>query len=286
MLVPDGATADFAVTACDPGTGVLTLGPTTAAETGSSRTCTAAGCLFGAPLPTPNPASTATSTCLVQTLAADAAGSASCTTGGVSTLSLALDSGVYLGGDLFPAIPGIQPCPLCQGTCQGGPNAGAPCTPDTSAAGDQHPTSHDCPPAPATFVGTVRHPAVLTTGTTVRTAVDLPGQTRVFCGFCATTDGVFENPAVPCTSDAACTNGSFTSCRQRNPGAFGTSVTDAREITVAGVPAGCIDDGGPHAITLAGAFCEPPTYNGLLDNAADLPGPGALSLTGSAQLIP
>jgi len=33
-------------------------------------------------------------------------------------------------------------------------------------------------------------------------------------------------------------------------------------------------------------FCIPPTFNATVDAAADLPGPGAVSLAGTAQLLP
>ena len=45
-------------------------------------------------------------------------------------------------------------------------------------------------------------------------------------------------------------------------------------------------DGAAHASTLVSVFCIPPTFNGAIDAAADLPGPGAVSLPGHAQLLP
>ena len=42
----------------------------------------------------------------------------------------------------------------------------------------------------------------------------------------------------------------------------------------------------PHASILAGIFCIPPSYNSTVDAAGDLPGPGAIALTGEAQLLP
>ena len=39
------------------------------------------------------------------------------------------------------------------------------------------------------------------------------------------------------------------------------------------------------AATLAGIFCVPPSYNGIVDPSAELPGPGAVSLPGTAQLF-
>ena len=45
--LPADGTASLAVTSCNPATGAITLGPLTAAQTGSNRTCTTAGCLLG-----------------------------------------------------------------------------------------------------------------------------------------------------------------------------------------------------------------------------------------------
>ncbi len=107
--------------------------------------------------------------------------------------------------------------------------------------------------------------------------------------FCATSGGLFQNPAVPCTSNADCTTGTFTRCRQRNPGAFSTDVTEgftARTITATGsAPGVCVDE-GTHDQTLVSVFCIPPTFNGLVDGSADLPGPGAVALPGSTELLP
>ncbi len=38
--------------------------------------------------------------------------------------------------------------------------------------------------------------------------------------------------------------------------------------------------------TLVSVFCVPPTFNALVDNSADLPGPGAVALPGQSQLLP
>src|SRR5207249_4674189 len=54
--------------------------------------CTAAGCLFGPPLPVPNSSQggSATSTCVINVLSADASGSANCSTGTTTGLNLPL----------------------------------------------------------------------------------------------------------------------------------------------------------------------------------------------------
>jgi hypothetical protein len=297
-LTPDTEEAITNVTACDPATGALTLGPTTAGETGSLKNCTSTGCYFGPPLPIPNATAVSTSTCVVNVVAQDAAGAGNCGDGSVSSLSLPLASGIYLTGDLLdgsavdqPNVAGINPCPLCTGgSCQGGPNHGVACVPGSSDLGDPYPTSADCPPPAADFLGNLAIGFNLSTTAQTLTAADLPDQTNVFCGFCATLAGVFENPAHACTSNAECTTGSFTRCRQRNPGAFATDLVTgqtARSIVADGSEPGlCMGDGVARDTTLVSLFCVPPVFNGIVDGSADLPGPGGVALKGQSQLLP
>ena len=303
-VIPDMGQSILKVSSCNPTTGALTLAATTQTDIGGAhpnRTCTAAGvinpeypgktgCLFGPPLPIPNPNAAATSTCVVNRVVKSASGTGSCNDGS-SAVDLPLLSDLYLTGDLLPAVTGIQPCPLCTGpsgseTCQGGPNAGQPCTPgDSASLGDAYPTSHDCPPPAGAFIGSLPIPFALSTGTQMKTSQDFSAQPFVFCGFCGKpTSPSFQGPpAVPCMADADCTDPNFPACRQRDSGAFGQG--PARTITENGSPANaCIADGTPHTSTLVSVFCIPPTFNGLVDGAGDLPGPGAVALPGSTQL--
>ena len=57
-------------------------------------------------------------------------------------------------------------------------------------------------------------------------------------------------------------------------------------ITETGTQPACLTDGMPHPATLVSVFCIPPSYNSTVDAAGDLPGPGAVALTGEAQLLP
>jgi hypothetical protein len=288
--VPSQGNTLTSITACDTTTGAFTIGSLTSAQTGSNANCSAVGCLFGPPLPIPNPTGTATSTCVVNVVSSNASGTGNCS-GNTSSLNLPLNSGIYLTGDVDPLIPGIQACPICTGgTCKGGPNDGLACTPGTTTTGDGYPTSNDCPPASGTFLGNLPIGFNLTSGSQTVTAADnLPTQSNVFCGFCATNAGVFKNPAQSCTTNATCLTGTFTKCRQRSAGAFATDFlggNTARTITETGSPSTCLADGAGHATTLVTIFCIPPTYNGLVDGSADLPGPGAVSLPGTNQLLP
>ncbi len=90
----------------------------------------------------------------------------------------------------------------------------------------------------------------------------------------------------PCTTAAVCTdgNGTWPDCQQKDPGAFSSST--ANTITETGAPSGDLTDGAGHASVLVSTFCIGPTFNKTVDNAGDLPGPGAVSLAGTAQLLP
>jgi len=86
------------------------------------------------------------------------------------------------------------------------------------------------------------------------------------------------------TGTSSLTSGSGLFCpSQTNAGAFGDpAVTN---ITETGSPAGNITTAAG-AATLASVYCIPATGNVLIDGAADLPGPGAVSLQISADVLP
>jgi hypothetical protein len=289
VIIPEVLLAEntsvMAVTACTPATETLTLGPTTALDTGNAGTCTAAGCRFGAPMAIPNPASTPTSMCVVITRPAAASGTVTC--GGLTSIAMPLSATLHLTGDTgdpMQTIPGIQPCPLCSGgTCTGGPNAGLACTAETSAINAGYPTSSDCPPSPALSLGSFPIGATLTTGTVF--AVAGPGG---FCGYCRdlappSATGAYAMPAFECDSAAECApvSPTYEACIQRTFGAFGTGTS---LITLSGAVPGCLADGLAHPATAAAGFCIAPTFGPTLDIAADLPGPGAFTLKGTFQL--
>ena len=294
----------------------LTLAHTTAEEVGPSRRCSAADCAFGAPIPLPNPNSIATSTCLYNVVAEHASGSVGCG-GGDAEIAVPLRTEVYLNGDLLPnrcvggtnpggrcrpeaaAVDcpgagtcepdaGTQPCPICNtatGVCNGGPRNNLPCTPDgDNLVGAPYPTSHDCPSSPLVRLGSLPIALALTTGTVTKQAAPSGTQERVFCGYCrdAEETGLFQGPpAIACLSNADCAP-PFASCEQTHHGAFRNAL--ATQIAEQGSPAGALADGTARASTLVTVFCIPPTFNGLIDGSADLPGPGALALTGTLQL--
>jgi hypothetical protein len=320
--VPDRGLSYSKVASCSGDS--VTLAPTTSAEvpgpgcttppgtpTFGERHCTSSGCYFGAPLALPNPANTATGTCVhnvISSAAGAGTGTATCSTGATNSLNLPLDSKIFLTGSLAPVAvcatcTGGTPGSCGSGTCSGGTRNGLPCTPETNALSGAYPTSHDCPPpnAPATttcgspsatFIGCLPIAFNLTTGTQSLTAVDPngaadPGQghDRVFCGFCFdnSVGFAYRRPPQPCDMDSDCVAGDI--CRQQSDGAFRNIF--ATTISETGAPANaCLADGQQHASTLVSIFCIPPSYDGIVDPSGELPGPGAVSLPGVAQLIP
>ena len=302
--VPDQGHSITAITSCSGQT--ATLGQTTSTQTGNNRICTAPGCLFGAPLAVPNPGSTPTSVCVLNAVGGTPVGSLVCNTGATS-LSLPLSSVIFLTGDTATdpssTIAGIQPCPVCRGTtptCIGGPNNGMGCTAGTSTLSGNaaYPTSHDCPPDPMFNIGTLPINFALSSGTiswTGTTATNDTGSTasvqnRVFAGFCRDADstGAFQDPFQQCWQNgmavgAAC-SGTFESCEQRNNGAFGPNGGANKTITEIGNATSILS--GPATATLVSVFGIPPTFNATVDAAGDLPGPGAVSLVGTATLCP
>jgi len=302
FAVPDRGLSITSIASCTGQT--ASLGGTTSAQTGNNRTCTSAGCLFGAPLAVPNPGSTPTSVCVLNSIGSAPVGSLACNTG-TTSLSLPLSSVLFLTGDTATdpssTIAGIQPCPICSGTtCIGGPNNGLACTPGTSPLNAAYPTSHDCPPDPMFNIGTLPIAFNLTSGTvtwsgttaTNDTGSTVSTQNRVFAGYCRDTDGTgaFSGTtaatAQQCWENgmaigAACT-GTFESCEQRNNGAFGPNGGNNRTIIAIGNAMSILSGSG--SATLVSVFSIPPTFNATVDAAGDLPGPGAVSLPGTATL--
>jgi hypothetical protein len=247
---PDGATTIINVADCSVSS-AYTLAAATSTETGSNRTCSAPGCLFGPPLPIPNNGSPAASTCIVNRIAAGppVSGTLNATTG-TATQTLPLTVTVQVTGDLQPTDSGIQPCPTCTGgTCDSGSNSGGACTTTTSLL-----TSHDCPVTNVTLAPFNVDLSPLTTGTTT-----LSNATGVFC------------PGPPA---------------QRTAGCLGTGNGTCKYIEENGVPAGNLTGGTAQASTLASTFCIAKSSSVLINSVADLPGPGAVTLRGSTQLTP
>jgi hypothetical protein len=235
---------------------------------------------------------------------------------------ICLGGGVCTPDNAANQIQPCPICNATTGRCNGGANgmgtpmggtvdADSPCTPDggQNVAGVQFPTSHDCTIAASQFVGTIPVPFLLTTGTSTDTAVPSGTQQRVFCGFCRDRNGTLTGfgtcggpspnngmacvikadcpggtcTAQPCESDADCAE-PLERCEQRNEGAFGPGGGANKTITLVGTPGGDLNDFLPHDATLVSAFCIPPLFDSIIDPAADLPGPGAVSLPGKIDI--
>jgi hypothetical protein len=141
-------------------------------------------------------------------------------------------------------FPGT-PCPQCiEGTCVGGARDGQGCTPTASV----NQTSTDCLPSDDDFFTFVGGGAASYTTTPKSMSA---------------ADGFF------------CPN-------QRNPGAFG--VPGIRRIELNGTPAGSLLDLQPHQATFLSLGCSTASGDPLVDNLADLPGPGAGSVMGVLQM--
>jgi hypothetical protein len=206
-----------------------------------------ANCFFGPPLPIPNGG---LSTCVVNVIQTDGSGTGDLTTG-ASSVSLPLFSRTHLTGNA------ASPCPKCvSGTCNAGPNAGLACT-GVGTLG----TTLDCPPPPATLLSPFSVPL-----NPLSTAGD--SMTSASGNFC---------PGQSAAGSPFGFSGAF------GFGGTGTTGPLAQCIKENGTPAGNLTDGNPHPAVLGNVFCIPATGSAAIDGAADLPGPGAITLNVNAQ---
>ena len=275
---PDGSTNRFLLA----GAGSCTIGATTAAPAVNSTQpdCTNTGCNFGAPLEIPNPSLPNLTTCVLNTFSAAASGTLDMATGQSAT-NTSLTSTTYLTGNL------AQPCPRCRhdaggtgailsgspsspatGFCDRGPRATMACTTTNSIGltrdcltGGVGAPPKDCQPGVPGHDGCVD-------GTIVGPiAVDL---------------GTPTTPLTTGTSTKTNATGTFCPGQGGTPGSNGcfnqpTCVT----ITETGSPGGPITPNVSAPAKLASVFCIAATANGLVNFAADLPGPGAIALVGN-----
>jgi hypothetical protein len=116
IVLPDMAQSVYKVTSCAGGT--ISVSATTSVDTGSTRNCTSAGCLFGPPLPVVNAGNPATSACIKMTHRFDSTAGATCSTG-------AADMEAFLGAEI--RVAGDPQGMAAFGLCSGGPTPGARC---------------------------------------------------------------------------------------------------------------------------------------------------------------
>ena len=252
-LTPSGTATRFGVDSCSGGVcSVVSVadGGLPVGVTGSKM-----GSSFGAPIPISLQALPAASACVRAVYASDTSGSLNVCSGAMS-VNVSLQVSSWITGN------STEPCPLCggysgtpgpgnpkTGTCDRGANVGGPCV-------TVEPTglSTDCLPGGAD--GSVQNPDIpidlspLSTGVANKTAAD----------------GIF------CTGDA--------SHQQTDVGCFAGNQTVCTSITETGSPAGTLVMSAPASLTLSSVFCVPKVGDVLVDSPNDLPGPGALSLSG------
>ena len=264
---PDGSTSRFSLN-CD-GTGACQLGPVFTA--GPKFDCTAAGCRFGTPLEIPNPRAPTLTTCVMNTWSADASGTVN-RNDGTSVTGVPLISDIYITGN------NGQPCPRCRsggapvsgspsspatGTCDRGPRTGLPCTSQNSKG-----LTNDC----LTGGMDATHPCGIGGN---GPCIDGSHQGPINVNLSPLTTGQVQQIAA---SGAFCLN-------QLNVGCFGfpalPPTSGCRVITETGSPAGPVVANTPADAVLASIFCIQATGSGVLDGAASLPGPGAISLPGT-----
>jgi cysteine-rich repeat protein len=296
LKIPDG----LAMTANTSCIGRMLL----VTSTSESSRCPEGRCFFGPPLPVIY--GEKLGVCLVNRIASGLSGTIDCDSWRTE-LHLPIETTVYLTGDLIngstqgPRFAGVQPCPLCiDGKCKGGVRHGMSCR-ENIAVPETARTSEDClPPSETILSNTDERPLsidlALTTGVATRSAERL-GQQNVFFGLCRQdaregpcfqgNQGCLALAASPleCEASATCSDPRFPSCQQHAGGAFGQTL--ATTITVMGMP-GSNPAAGPTTVTLAGIFRVPPLFDpqDFVDGLAGLPGPGAIALPGTMQLLP
>jgi len=173
-----------------------------------------------------------------------------------------------------------------------------------------YPTSQDCPPDTVDLLPTIPSsivPVTLSSGTvswTATLATNDTGSTefqdRVFSGFCRDVGfpggtGSFDASAAagfqfrqcwengmavgaPC-SEAG--DNSADTCEQRNNGAFGPNGEANMTIRAIGNAMSIL--GGPAPATLVSVFSLPPTFDPGIDSGYDFPGPGVVTMPGTAR---
>jgi hypothetical protein len=244
--VPEGPTPAEADTFFNTScaAGSCTVSARTAAQTGSNNNCSNTNCAFG---PFLSIANGGLSTCVRNTFASPA-------TGTLDTVLGTFSGGVPLTSTVTVTGNNANPCPNCNGgtpgvansgTCDGtSTNSGALCMP-VNVAGD----THDCLPNGVGLAPFGVNLSPISTGTESRSGPTFcPGQDASPPG----RDGCFGEPTCDYVEER-------------------------------GAPGGTLFP-GPKTARLASVFCIPATGNGLIDGAADLPGPGATTLPGTLQL--
>jgi hypothetical protein len=242
------------------GAATVPEGPTPdGASTRFEATCTGSNCVLG-PIGSGDPKSCSDTGCPFGTFLSIANGPLStCVNNTFATpASGSLDlgtgqmsAGIPLSSEVTVTGNNAEPCPPCSGapgpgTCDATAANPGAACVSVNASGD----SYECLPSGSTLppFGVDLTPAI-----TESVAVDTTGS-GVFCTG-QTTAGCFAQPGCD-------------------------------YIEASGMPAGAITPSVGHTIRLASIFCIPKTGNLLVDGAANLPGPGEVTLPANGLLSP
>jgi len=271
---PDGATNRFSLSCADLNSVCsLNANATPPRVNSADPDCSTTGCNFGTPLEIPNANLRNLTTCVLNSFQAPATGTISLVDGTSST-NVVLTSDTYLTGNFD------EPCPRCRsggvpvsgsrsspatGTCDRGPRTGQPCT-STNSIG----LTRDCltggagAPPKDCQAGVMGHDNCIDGTHVGPITVDL-------------------SPLTTGSASKTAADGNFCPAQGGTPGTAGCfAQPTCRTINENGKPAtGPIAVGTPASATLASVFCIAATPNGLVNFAADLPGPGATSLPGT-----
>ena len=238
-----GSSPDNCTLGAGPGKHCITTGAACTSDVncgGIANNCALdANCFFAPPLPIPNPASPALSTCTVNVIQTDASGTVDLATGDITT-SIPLSSRVFTTANVS------SPCPKCvAGVCNAGPRAGLACTALGSLG-----TSRDCPPSPTQFSGALTvNLNPLTTGTASSTST-----TGIFCTS-QSNPGAFGVPAARCIKETGAPAGGLNDGLE-HPAKLGATF--------------CVPVTGNAAVNLVGDLPGPGSI-GLNGNAQALP---------------
>ncbi len=309
--IPDGSTIPFRTTAClgsnvileaSDGTGPAQCSRGVAAAkhclngttgTDGQGTCAAdsdcgeqanacgpdARCYFGPPLPI---AGGPAPTCLLNVFANDASGTLNPATGEAS-----------IGINLFTRIYAQVATRRCHNGAAGNPAYPSPgqCDLDADCGGaaGSCKLALPCPTCVSNLcIGGTKHGLACTSVGSKGTTLDCPLKVDLDNSGFLSTLSVALGPLTTGTSTATADGaGNFCGSTQNGAGAFGQGLTQGSlkvsSVTETGTPAGDLRDFAPHSGVLGYTFCIPPTGT-FVDSIASLPGPGAVSLSGTFQL--
>lgn len=178
--------------------------------------------------------------------------------------------------------------------CYRGSNNGGTCA-----------TGTDCPGGTcAQYIGSLPLAFAFTTGVaqlSESTGHFCPGQSTPGC-FLTKVCRSGASSGAPCTTNADCAGGALcgtTMCAGGANDGKGCAVagdcpggtcsvagTQCRLVRLQGTPASIVPIGTPNPLTLVSTYCVQSSTNPTINAAANLPGPGAVSVQGAVVLLP